>query len=132
MTAMLGGNVDVLVTAMPTAMSQIKGGTILPLGVTSSQRSTALPSIPTAIEGGVPFVASNWIGLTVPVHTPREAIDWMQKALAAAVAAPDVRERFLAQGAEPSGLGADAFGALMKSETSRWGEVIRAARIAAE
>jgi tripartite-type tricarboxylate transporter receptor subunit TctC len=56
----------------------------------------------------------------------------MQKSLAAAVAAPDVRERFLAAGAEPSGIGVDAFGKLMQSETARWGEVIRSAKITAE
>lgn len=132
MTGLLGGTVDVLVTAMPTAMSQIKGGAIVPLGVTSSQRSSALGSIPTTTEGGVAFVASNWIGLTAPRGTPQEAIDWMQKSVAAAVAAPDVRERFLAQGAEPSGVGVDVFGKLMQGETTRWGDVIRSAKIAAE
>lgn len=132
MTALLGGTVDVLVTAMPTAMNHVKGGTVSALAVTSLKRSAALPSIPTATELGVAFVASNWIGLTAPRNTPKEAIDWMHKSLAAAVAAPDVRERFLAQGAEPSGMGVDAFAMLMQSETKRWGEVIRSAKITAE
>ena len=132
MTALLGGTVDVLVTAMPTAMNQIKGGSVVALGVTSSQRSAALGSIPTTTEGGVAFVASNWIGLTSPRNTPKDAIDWMQKSVSAAVASPDVRERFLAQGAEPSGVGAEAFSKLMQSETTRWGDVIRSSKITAE
>ena len=132
MTGLLGGSVNVLVTAMPTAMGQVKNGAITALGVTSPQRSSALPSVPTTTEVGVPFVASNWIGLTTPRNGPKEAIDWMQKAVADAIATPEVRERFLAQGAEPSGAGVDAFSKLMKSENARWSEVIQSAKIVAE
>ncbi len=132
MAGLLGGSVDVLITAMPTAMGQLKGGKIVALGVTASRRSGALPNLPTATEGGVRFVASNWIGLTTPKNTPQEAVDWMQKAVAAAVATPEVRQVFLAQGADPSGVGVNEFGALMRGETTRWAEVIRASKITAE
>ena len=132
MNGLLSGSVNLLVTAMPTAMGQVKGGKIIALGVTSPQRTNALSNIPTATEAGVPFVASNWIGLTAPKNTPKEALDWMQKHVAAAVATQQVKDSFLAQGAEPSGVGAEPFGKLMQTETSRWTDAIKSARISAE
>jgi tripartite-type tricarboxylate transporter receptor subunit TctC len=130
-SALIGGSVDVLVTAMPTAMGQLKAGRLAALAVTSIKRSSALPDLPTSTEGGVPFVASNWIGLTAPKKTPKDAVSWMAKAVSAAVATPDVARNFQAQGAEPSAVGADEMGRLMRTETARWGDVIRAANIVA-
>lgn len=132
MNGLLSGSVNLLVVAMPTAMGQVKGGTVTALGVTSAQRSAALPNIPTATEAGVPFVASNWVGFTAPKNTPREATDWMQKAVAAALVTQQVKDSFAAQGAELSGSGAEPFGKFMQSETSRWGQVIKTAKIVAE
>ena len=129
---LLGGSVDVLITAMPTAMGQVRGGKFIALGVTSPKRAAALPDVPTTTEAGVRFVASNWIGLTTPKNTPKEAIDWMQKSVASAIGTADVQQNFLRQGAEPSGVGADEFGRLMRSETTRWTDVIHAAKIVAE
>lgn len=130
MGGLAGGSVDVLVTAMPTAMGQIKNGRIAALGVTAPARSPALPELPTTSEVGVKFEASNWIGLTAPRNTPPEAIAWMQKAVANALATTDVKQNFLRQGAE-SGVGSskDDFERLMRSETARWAEVIHAAKI---
>lgn len=129
--ALLGGSVDVLVTAMPTAMGQVRSGRIRALAVTAPARSPALPEAPTASEAGVKFVASNWIGLTAPKNTPAEAINWMQKAVAGAVATPEVKQNFLRQGAEPAAAAStrDDFERLMQSETARWAEVIHAAGI---
>lgn len=131
-SGLLGGSVDVLITAVPTAMGQIKGGKIRALGVTAAMRSPALPNAPTIREARINFVASNWIGLTAPKGSPQEAIDWMQKSVASAVASGDVKQIFLNQGAEPSGTGAGEFGKLMRSETVRWTDVIRASKITAE
>jgi tripartite-type tricarboxylate transporter receptor subunit TctC len=130
---LLGGSVDVLVTAMPTAMGQVKSGRIRALAVTAPARSPALPEVPTTSEAGVKFEASNWIGLTAPRNTPPEALAWMQKALATAVATPEVKQIFLRQGAEAAAEGTrESFEHLLRSETARWAEVIRAAKITPE
>jgi len=132
MTGLLSGTVDVLVTAMPTAMSNVKAGKVQALGVTAPRRAGALPNVPTATEAGVPFVASNWIGLTTPKGSPREAIDWMQKQVSTAVTTPEVRERIAGQGAEAQAMTTEEFAKLMQDEGRRWGEVIRSAKIKAE
>lgn len=132
MTGLLSGSVDMVITAMPTAMNNVKAGKVVALAVTAPRRAAALPDVPTAAEAGVPFVASNWIGLTTPKGSPREAIDWMQKQVSSAVTSPDVRQRIAAQGAEAQAMTPEEFGKLMQDEGRRWGEVIRAARIKAE
>jgi tripartite-type tricarboxylate transporter receptor subunit TctC len=132
MTALLSSSVDVVVTAMPTAMSNVKAGKIVALGVTAPRRAGALPDVPTAGEAGVPFVASNWIGLTTPKGSPREAIDWVQKQVSTAVSTPEVQQRIAAQGAEAQAMTTEEFAKLMQDEGRRWGDVIRAAKIKAE
>jgi tripartite-type tricarboxylate transporter receptor subunit TctC len=132
-SGLLGGSVDVLVTAMPTAMGQVQNGRIRALAVTAPMRSPALPDVPTTTEAGVKFEASNWIGLTAPKNTPPEALAWMQKAVASAVSASDVKQNFLRQGAEAAvGSTREGFEHLMRSETARWAEVIHAAKITPE
>ena len=132
MTGLLGGSLDILVTAMPTAMNNVKSGKVVALGVTAPRRAKALPNVPTATEAGVTLVASNWIGLTAPKGTPREAIDWMQKQVSGAIAVPAVNERISTLGAEPQAMTTEEFGALMQDEVRRWGDVIRAAGIKAQ
>src|SRR6266404_3736732 len=133
MTGLMSGTVDVLITALPTAMSNLKGGRIVPLAVTSRERSKVLPGVPTAAAAGVPgFVASNWVGLTAPKGTPRNVIDWLHGEVVIALSAADVRERFDALGAEPSGISPEEFAKVLRDDARRWAEVIRAAGIKAE
>lgn len=132
MTGLLVGSVDVLITAMPTAMGNVKGGKVVALGVTAARRAGALPNVPTTAEAGVPFVASNWIGLTAPKGAPREAIDWVQKQVSTALSRPEVRDRIAALGAEAQAMTTEEFGKLMQDDGRRWGEVIRSAKIKAE
>ena len=133
MIGLIGGNVDVIVTAQPTAMSNLKSGKIIPLAVTSVQRSKVLPAVPTATEAGYPgFVANNWVGLTAPKGTPPEVIAWLHKQVVAALAAADVRERLDALGAEPSGIRPEEFAVVLRDDAKRWAEVVRAAGIKAE
>jgi tripartite-type tricarboxylate transporter receptor subunit TctC len=121
-----------MVTAIPTAMGNAKGGLVKALAVTSPRRAAALPDSPTTTEVGVPFVASNWIGLTAPKGTPREAIEWAQKHFNAAVATPDVAARFAEQGVQPTAMSTSEFSSFMQQETNRWGDVIRSAKIKAQ
>ncbi|MFM9883550.1 MAG: Bug family tripartite tricarboxylate transporter substrate binding protein [Burkholderiales bacterium] len=132
MAGLLGGSIDIVITAMPTAMNHIKSGKVVALGVTAPRRAGPLPNVPTTTESGVAFAASNWIGFTTPKGGPREAIDWVQKQVSTAISVADVRDRISATGAEAQVMTTEAFGKLMQDETRRWGEVIRTARIKAE
>jgi len=132
MTGLLSGSLDVVITAMPTAMNNVKSGKVIALSVTASRRAGPLPNVPTTTEAGVAYVASNWIGLTTPKGAPREAIDWVQKQVSAAVSAVDVRDRIGSTGAEAQAMTTEEFGRLMQDETRRWGEVIRSSKIKAE
>ena len=129
MNGLLGGSLDVMITALPTAMSAAKGGLIKALAVTSSRRAAALPDTPTATEAGQPLVSSNWIGLTAPKGTPAEAIRWLQKHSAEAISSPEIADRFAEQGVQAVSMTTAEFAAFMDSEGRRWAEVIRASNL---
>ena len=126
---LLGGQVDLIVTAMPTGLPHVTSGKMTALGVSSAKRAAAAPQIPTASEQGVPFVSNNVIGFTMPKGAPKEAYEWLAKAVVAAMATPDLQQRIAGMGAEPNLLIGDDYGKMIQSETARWTEVIKAARI---
>ena len=126
---LMGNQVDLLVTAMPTGLPHVTSGKMTALAVSSAKRALAAPQIPTALELGVPFVSNNWVGFTVPKGAPREAYEWLQKSVVAAMATPDLTRRINAMGAEPNVLIGDEYGKMIQGETARWTEVIRAAGI---
>ena len=130
--ALQGGQVDLMIAASPTALGAIRSGKALPLAVSSVARSPALPDVPTATEAGVDYVVSNWFGWAVPRGTPKAAIDSLRDDVVRAMAAPDVREKLAAQGAEPSSFTPEQFAAFLKDETHRWTEVIRSNGIRVE
>jgi len=133
MTGLLSDTVDLIITALPTAIPHIKNGKAVPLAVTSAKRSFALPDVPTVVESGVPrYVAGNWFGLTAPRGTPQEAIDYVHREVVKALALPDVKERLAAQGAEGSGITPQEMGKLLIEDTKRWTNVIHSADIKAE
>lgn len=130
---MLTGSIELLIISVPGGAPHIKSGKAVGLAVTSGHRSPALPNVSSAVEAGVPkLIAGNWFGLTAPKGTPAEAIDWVNRQVAGALANAAVKERLLAQGAEPIVSSPGEFGNLMRSDTTRWTAVIKAANIKAE
>lgn len=130
---MLTGSIEFLIISVPGGAPHIKSGKAVGLAVTSGHRSPALPNVPSAVEAGVSkLIAGNWFGLTAPKGTPAEAIDWVNRQVAGALANAAVKERLLAQGAEPIVSSPGEFGNLMRSDTTRWTAVIKAANIKAE
>ncbi|MDM0010991.1 tripartite tricarboxylate transporter substrate binding protein [Variovorax sp. J22P168] len=127
---MVGGNADVMFDNLPSSMQQIKGGKLLPLAVTSAQRSPALPDVPTVEEAGGPalkgYEASSWFGLLAPAGTPPEVVSRIQQEVAKSLATPAVKEKMLAQGAIPSGDTPAAFAKLIDSEHAKWAKVVKA------
>ncbi len=134
--AMLGvvsGQVDVLVTAAPTAIPQVRGGKVRALMVTSPKRLASLPEVPTSAEVGLKeFNATNWFGLAAPKGTPQPIIDKLQAEVKKALAAPELVKRFAEQGAEPGGMATAEFQKFVRSQTQSWGAVIKAAGVQAE
>jgi len=106
----------------------IKAGKIKGLAVTSSQRSAALPDLPTVEEaaGLKGFEASSWFGLLAPAGTPMDIVNRIQQEVAKSLGTPAIKEKLLAQGAIPSGMTPTQFSALIESEHKKWAEVVKA------
>ncbi len=133
LTALIGGNVDLLITAAPTAMTQTKGGRARALAVTGAKRSTAFPDTPTFVEMGYPnYTVANWYGLAAPKGTPRDVTDRIYAQVVKALADPAVKERLAQTGAEPLDMNGEAFGRFVRQETQRWTEVSRSAGVKPE
>src|SRR5882672_6401342 len=131
--ALQAGQIDLIVTASPTALGPVKGGKARALAVSTAQRSAAFPGVPTAAESGVPeYVVTNWFGFAFPKGTPREVVDALHRDVARALASPDVREKLAAQGAEASNFTPEEFARFLKEDTQRWAAVIRSSGIKVE
>ena len=126
-TDLIAGNMNVMFDNLPSALPHIKSGRLKALAVTSRTRSPALPDVPTIEEaaGLKGFDASSWFGLFAPAGTPRTIVDKIQADVAKALAQPEVRERFIAQGADPGGNTSDQFAAFIRAETDKWTRVVK-------
>jgi tripartite-type tricarboxylate transporter receptor subunit TctC len=121
----MGGRVPVYFAGVPSTLPHIKAGRIRPLGVTSLKRSVALPDLPAISVGAVPaYEAVLWIRLVAPAKTPKEIVARLNKEVATVLAAPDVREQLLLQGAEPGAGTPEAHARYLARELTKWGKVI--------
>jgi tripartite-type tricarboxylate transporter receptor subunit TctC len=126
----LGGQVPLGVVDVPSAISNVKAGKLRALAVTSKQRISAAPEVPTFEEAGVPgYEAIGWFGVVAPKETPRPIIDRLNAAIRAALADPEIRGRALAAGTEPLTNTPEEFAAMIRAETKKWAEVIKAGGI---
>lgn len=123
----LAGNVQLLLSSLPSAMAQIKAGKLRPLAVTSARRSSALPGVPTVAESGFKdFDLSTWYGLFAPAGTPAPVIGAINAEVNKLLALADVRAAIEAQGAEPEAMSAAQLGALLKSDYAKWQAIVAA------
>jgi tripartite-type tricarboxylate transporter receptor subunit TctC len=128
-TDLLGGQIQLAFTEMATSLSHIRAGRLRALAVTTTTRSEALPDIPTLGEFIPGFEASQWVGLVAPRHTSTMIIEKLNREINAALGDPTVKARFADLGGVVlPGSPAD-FGRLIREETDKWAEVIRAANI---
>jgi tripartite-type tricarboxylate transporter receptor subunit TctC len=128
--ALVGGDMDVMFDNLPSSMQLIKAGKLKALAVTSSQRSAALPDLPTVEQAGGAalkgFDASSWFGLLAPAGTSMDIVNRVQQETAKALNAPAVKERLLANGAIPSGNTPAEFAKLIDAELKKWQPVVKA------
>ena len=125
MTALLGGEVDVVFEGLGSASPQIRAGKIRALAVTSEQRSPAFPEVPTLKELGIAFESLSWYGLWAPAGTPREIIQKMHAEVVKALHSPELMKVWESQGATPGGESPEQFAVLIKGEIQKWGEAVR-------
>ncbi|WP_315123873.1 tripartite tricarboxylate transporter substrate binding protein [Comamonas antarctica] len=113
----LAGNVDLLVSSVPSAISQIKAGKLRALAVTSAKRSTSLPEVPTLDETGIKgFDVSTWYGLFMPAGTPAAIVTKVNAEVNRLLALPEVKDAILAQGAEPQAMSVANFDKFFKAD----------------
>ena len=129
-TDLIGGRIMMSFQIASSVIGQINSGQIKALAVATDKRSDLLPDVPTMAEAGMPdFNTPLWFGLLAPAGTPRSAIDKLAAAAKQAMHAPDTVDLLRKQGFVPEDMGPDQFGAFIKSEITRWSEVVSAAEI---
>jgi tripartite-type tricarboxylate transporter receptor subunit TctC len=132
LTDLLGGQVQVTFTSMPSVIEYIRAGRLRALAVTTATRSEALPDIPTVGEFLPGYEGGIWYGLGAPKATPAEIVNKLNKEVNAALDDPKMKARLADLGGTVlPGSPAD-FGKHIAEETEKWGKVIRAANIKAE
>lgn len=125
--ALIGGQVDVLLDNLPSALSQIKDGSrIRGIAVTSAERSPSVPNIPTAAESGLKNMdVTAWFALYAPKGTPPEATKRLIAAAKKALASEPVKEKFTSLGAVPGTLTGDEISVFEAKERARWSKLIK-------
>jgi len=131
--ATIGGHTPIAFTALPSSFSAIQAGQVRALGVAASERSPAIPDVPTYAEQGIKDQeADNITGIVAPAGTPTEIIDLLYREIAKAAAQPDAKARLMALGFKPVANKPDEFGARIKLEMEKWGKVVRDAKLRIE
>jgi tripartite-type tricarboxylate transporter receptor subunit TctC len=126
LTDLLGGQVQLMFDSLPSSQAFIKSGALKAIAVTTQRRSSALPNVPTISESAVPgFNFSTWYGVWAPASLPSAIVEKLSSEIGNITRLPEVRERFLALGAEPVGSTADDFAAFNKSELTKWARIVK-------
>jgi len=129
----MGGNIPLVYTAVAGAQQHVKSGKLIGVAVSSAQRSSSLPDVPTFIESGVPdFEINSWVGILAPAKTPKAILDKLNAELSTVLSDPEVRERLNVLGINATPGSADKFGDDIKRDLARYGSVVKAAGIKAE
>ncbi|MGA0571368.1 Bug family tripartite tricarboxylate transporter substrate binding protein [Variovorax sp. VNK109] len=129
---LLGGQIDALFDGLPTAGAQARAGKVRVLAVTGAKRSPLFPDVPTMNEVVPGVIGEAWFGISMPAKTPQPVVDRLETEITRIITAPDVQARLIELGMTPMGVGRKEFGAFLRSETDRWGPVIKAANIQIE
>jgi tripartite-type tricarboxylate transporter receptor subunit TctC len=131
-TDLLGGQIQAMFSDIPPALQHVRSGRLRAIAVTSAKRQSALPDVPTIAESGVPgtkgFEAVAWQSLVAPAGTPKEIVNRYAGALAKVMAQPAVRSKLEQDGFEPvaRSMSPDQLAPYIRSESERWGKVIKA------
>ena len=126
--ALLAGDTQFMFDNLANAMAQVKGGKVRAIAVTTAQRSKLAPDLPTMAEAGMPgFDISTWFGILAPAGTPPAVVDKWNSDLVKVLNLPDVREKMLAQGAEPAPTSTTQFASFIAAERDKYARIVKAA-----
>jgi len=129
----LSGQITSMFASVLSSGPHVKQHRLRVLGVTSSKRSSALPHVPTIAEAALPgYATTTWYGLLVADGTPQSMVERLAAAANKAMTSPDIRDRLLADGAEPVGSTPAAFRKHLDAEIAKWRKVVRSAGITAK
>lgn len=132
-TDVIAGRVQMMFFTLSAGLPHVKSGKLKPLAIAGARRVPQAPDVPTVNEAGVPgFEATTWFGVMVPAGTPNPVISQLHGAFSAALNAPEVRERLLAQGFELVGSTPIQFAAYIKAEIPKWANVVKASGAAVD
>lgn len=127
---LVAGQVNLMFTSPVPTLPHVKAGKLRALATTGARRSSAMPDLPTIAEAGLPgYEASLWYGILAPAGTPAPILALLQKRIVAALALPEMKERFGPLGVDIVGSTAQAFLKHIETETAKWSKVIKAAGI---
>ena len=133
LTDMLGGQLPMMFSNVSAAMPHVKSGKLRGLAVTSAARIDGAPGLPTVAEAGLPgYETATWLGIVAPAATSREVVAKINAEIQRVMALPEVKEKLIAQGLTLSGGTPEQFGAYIRSEHAKWGNLIKDAGIKAE
>lgn len=123
---LVAGQIQLSFASTPGVMPSVKGGKLVALAVTSAKRTSALPDIPTLAEAALPgYEASVWYGLVAPTKTPQAVINRLNSEITRILQDPAMRQKLLANDFEPAGSTPEQFDAYIRSETAKWGRVVK-------
>jgi tripartite-type tricarboxylate transporter receptor subunit TctC len=130
---LLAGRTAMIFDTVTAIRPHVKSGALRGIAVTTPQRSSAFPELPTIAESGLAgYDASTWGGILAPAGTPRDAVNKLNGAINSALKLDDVRARLISAGIEIQGGTPGEFGAVIKAEIDKWGRIVREAGIQPE
>jgi tripartite-type tricarboxylate transporter receptor subunit TctC len=125
-TDLVGGQIDVMFAPAQAVMPHVQAGKLKALAVTSAARSNALPSLPTVAESGVPgYEAIGWFGLFAPAATPKAVVAKISADANKVLAEPEVKQKMLVMGAEPSGNTPEQFAKFVRDDQAKWSKLMK-------
>jgi tripartite-type tricarboxylate transporter receptor subunit TctC len=130
LTDLLGGQVELFVAIISTAVPQVKAGKARGLAVTGDKRAAALPEVPTVDESGVKgYESTNWYCMLGPANLPRPIVDRWHKEMTAVLNSPEIKQALYDRGIDAAATTPAEFTAYLKSETAKWTRVVKASNI---
>lgn len=125
-SGVIGGQVQMMIDAVPAMVPNIGENQVRALATTGQQRSAVLPNVPTAGEAGVPgYEATIWLGLMAPAGTPKPVIDKLNSAVNAMVKRPDIVKLWTEQGAVPISMTPEEFDNFLRGDIAKWADVVK-------
>jgi tripartite-type tricarboxylate transporter receptor subunit TctC len=132
-TDLMAGQIELMVTNMPSVIPYIENRRLRALAVTTKTRSPALPSVPTMEEAGLTgYESSAWFGVVGQAAMPRDIVHKVNAEVVRILKLADVKQNLASQGADPLFMSAEEFDAFMKAETEKWAKVVKAAGVYAD